>query len=50
MRQQRNNLRDDIVEVSKRRLTMVTGVSGSRKGPLMFEAIAAECQRQINET
>ncbi len=34
----------------KRRLTVFTGVSGSGKGSLVFETIAAESQRLINET
>ena len=35
---------------SKRRLTVVTGVSGSGKSSLVFGTIAAESQRLINET
>ncbi|SDT02658.1 excinuclease ABC subunit UvrA [Jiangella sp. DSM 45060] len=45
-----NNLRDVSVELPKRRLTVFTGVSGSGKSSLVFETIAAESQRMINET
>src|SRR3712207_8094280 len=34
----------------KRRLTVFTGVSGSGKSSLVFDTIAAESQRLINET
>ncbi|MEU4284163.1 MULTISPECIES: excinuclease ABC subunit UvrA [Nocardiopsis] len=45
-----NNLRDVSVEIPKRRLTVFTGVSGSGKSSLVFNTIAAESQRMINET
>jgi excinuclease UvrABC ATPase subunit len=45
-----NNLKDVSVELPKRRLTAVTGVSGSGKSSLVFGTIAAESQRLINET
>jgi len=45
-----NNLKDVHVEVPKRRLTVFTGVSGSGKSSLVFDTIAAESQRLINET
>jgi excinuclease UvrABC ATPase subunit len=45
-----NNLKDVSVEVPKRRLTVFTGVSGSGKSSLVFDTIAAESQRLINET
>src|SRR5689334_1520327 len=45
-----NNLRDVSLEIPKRRLTVFTGVSGSGKSSLVFETIAAESQRMINET
>ncbi|MGO0577872.1 ATP-binding cassette domain-containing protein [Ornithinimicrobium panacihumi] len=45
-----NNLQDVSVELPKRRLTVFTGVSGSGKSSLVFETIAAESQRMINET
>jgi excinuclease UvrABC ATPase subunit len=45
-----NNLKDINVEIPKRRLTVFTGVSGSGKSSLVFDTIAAESQRLINET
>ena len=45
-----NNLRNVSLEIPKRRLTVFTGVSGSGKSSLVFETIAAESQRMINET
>jgi excinuclease UvrABC ATPase subunit len=45
-----NNLKDVSVEMPKRRLTVFTGVSGSGKSSLVFDTIAAESQRMINET
>src|SRR6187397_2252297 len=45
-----NNLKDLHVEMPKRRLTVFTGVSGSGKSSLVFDTIAAESQRLINET
>jgi excinuclease ABC A subunit len=45
-----NNLRDVTVEIPKRLLTVVTGVSGSGKSSLVFDTIAAESRRQLGET
>jgi excinuclease UvrABC ATPase subunit len=45
-----NNLKDVSVDIPKRRLTVFTGVSGSGKSSLVFDTIAAESQRMINET
>ena len=45
-----NNLRNVSVAIPKRRLTVFTGVSGSGKSSLVFDTIAAESQRLINET
>jgi excinuclease UvrABC ATPase subunit len=45
-----NNLKDVSMEIPKRRLTVFTGVSGSGKSSLVFDTIAAESQRLINET
>ena len=45
-----NNLQGVDVEIPKRRLTVFTGVSGSGKSSLVFDTIAAESQRMINET
>jgi len=45
-----NNLKNISIEIPKRRLTVFTGVSGSGKSSLVFDTIAAESQRLINET
>ncbi|MDX6284320.1 MAG: hypothetical protein QOH03_5391 [Kribbellaceae bacterium] len=45
-----NNLAGVSVDIPKRRLTVFTGVSGSGKSSLVFDTIAAESQRLINET
>jgi putative ribosome biogenesis GTPase RsgA len=45
-----NNLKALSVQLQKRRLTVFTGVSGSGKSSLVFDTIAAESQRLINET
>src|SRR5437773_1387032 len=45
-----NNLKDISVEIPKCQLTVFTGVSGSGKSSLVFDTIAAESQRLINET
>ncbi len=45
-----NNLKDVSIALPKRRLTVFTGVSGSGKSSLVFNTIAAESQRLINET
>ncbi|WP_369360302.1 ATP-binding cassette domain-containing protein [Streptomyces sp. cg2] len=45
-----NNLKDVSIELPKRRLTVFTGVSGSGKSSLVFDTVAAESQRLINET
>jgi excinuclease UvrABC ATPase subunit len=45
-----NNLADVSVDIPKHRLTVFTGVSGSGKTSLVFDTIAAESQRLVNET
>src|SRR5699024_1799888 len=45
-----NNLDGVSVEIPKRRITVFTVVSGSGKSSLVFDTIAAESQRMINET
>ena len=45
-----NNLKNISLDVPKRKITVFTGVSGSGKSSLVFDTIAAEAQRQLNET
>ena len=45
-----NNLKNISLDIPKRRITVFTGVSGSGKSSLVFNTIAAESQRLINET
>ena len=45
-----NNLRSVDVDLPKRRMTVVTGVSGSGKSSLVFGTVAADSRRLINET
>jgi excinuclease UvrABC ATPase subunit len=45
-----NNLKGVSLDIPKRRLTVFTGVSGSGKSSLVFDTIAAESRRLINET
>jgi excinuclease UvrABC ATPase subunit len=45
-----NNLRNISLDIPRRQLTVFTGVSGSGKSSLVFDTIAAESQRLINET
>jgi excinuclease UvrABC ATPase subunit len=45
-----HNLRSLNLTVPRRAITVFTGVSGSGKTSLVFDTIAAEAQRQVNET
>ncbi|MCX6045555.1 MAG: excinuclease ABC subunit UvrA [Chloroflexi bacterium] len=45
-----NNLKNVSLRIPKRQITVFTGVSGSGKSSLVFDTIAAEAQRQLNET
>src|SRR5918998_4459116 len=45
-----NNLKDISLDLPKQQITVFTGVSGSGKSSLVFDTIAAEAQRQLNET
>jgi excinuclease UvrABC ATPase subunit len=45
-----NNLKNVSLDIPKRRITVFTGVSGSGKSSLVFNTIAAESQRLINES
>ncbi len=44
------NLKSATVTIHKNKITSVVGVSGSGKSALVFDTIAAESQRQLNET
>ncbi|WP_264556147.1 excinuclease ABC subunit UvrA [Halocatena marina] len=44
-----NNLRNVSLEIPKQQITVFTGVSGAGKSSLVFDTIAAESQRQLNE-
>src|SRR5947207_4780161 len=44
-----NNLKDVSLRLPKRNITMFTGVSGSGKSSLVFDTIATEAQRLLNE-
>lgn len=45
-----NNLKNISLAIPKRQLTVFTGVSGSGKSSIVFDTIATESQRQMNET
>lgn len=45
-----NNLKNISVCIPKKKITVFTGVSGSGKTSLVFDTIAAESQRLLNET
>src|SRR5690606_13087934 len=45
-----NNLKNVSLTIPKRKITVFTGVSGSGKSSIVFDTIAAEAQRQLNET
>ncbi|MER5771095.1 excinuclease ABC subunit UvrA [Streptomyces sp. NPDC001985] len=45
-----NNLRGVSLTLPRNRITVFTGVSGSGKSSLVFDTIAVESQRQLNET
>ncbi|MCX4671609.1 excinuclease ABC subunit UvrA [Streptomyces sp. NBC_01381] len=45
-----NNLKEVSLRIPKGRLTVFTGVSGSGKSSVVFDTIAVESQRQVNET
>jgi excinuclease UvrABC ATPase subunit len=44
-----NNLKDVSLSIPKRKITIFTGVSGSGKSSLVFDTIATEAQRLLNE-
>ena len=44
-----NNLKNVSLRIPKRRITIFTGVSGSGKSSIVFDTVATEAQRQMNE-
>lgn len=44
-----NNLKNVTLKIPKRKITIFTGVSGSGKSSLVFDTVAAEAQRLLNE-
>ena len=44
-----NNLNNVSLRIPKRQITIFTGVSGSGKSSIVFDTIATEAQRQLNE-
>lgn len=44
-----NNLKNINVKIPKRKITIFTGVSGSGKSSVVFDTIAQEASRQLNE-
>ena len=44
-----NNLKNVSLRIPKRKITIFTGVSGSGKSSIVFDTIATEGQRQLNE-
>lgn len=45
-----NNLKNVSLRIPKEKIVVFTGVSGSGKSSIVFDTIAAESQRQMNET
>jgi len=45
-----NNLKNVSLEIPKEKITVFTGVSGSGKSSIVFDTIAQEAGRQLNET
>lgn len=45
-----NNLKNVSLSIPREKITVFTGVSGSGKSSIVFDTIAAESQRQMNET
>lgn len=45
-----NNLKNINLKIPKRKITIFTGVSGSGKSSIVFDTVAQEAGRQVNET
>src|SRR4029079_19181245 len=45
-----NNLKNVSLRIPKGQITIFTGVSGSGKSSIVFDTIASEARRQLNDT
>jgi len=45
-----NNLKNVSLRIPKNKIVVFTGVSGSGKSSIVFDTVASESQRQMNET
>ena len=45
-----NNLKNVSLRIPKGKITLFTGVSGSGKSSIIFDTVASEARRQLNET
>lgn len=45
-----NNLKNVSLDIPKNKIVVFTGVSGSGKSSIVFDTVAAESQRQMNES
>jgi excinuclease UvrABC ATPase subunit len=45
-----NNLKNVSLRIPKRTITLFTGVSGSGKSSIVFDTLASEARRQLNDT
>jgi excinuclease ABC A subunit len=45
-----NNLKNVSLDIPKHAITIFTGVSGSGKSSIVFDTVASEARRQLNET
>ncbi|NLC34251.1 MAG: hypothetical protein GX760_03185 [Erysipelothrix sp.] len=45
-----NNLKNIDLEIPKQKITIFTGLSGSGKSSIVFDTIASEATRQMNQT
>ncbi len=45
-----NNLKNVSLKIPKKRVTIITGISGSGKSSLAIDTIAAESRRELNDT